>query len=302
MFNNIEHDLTPLELPNIIFAEEKRVHPADNPHKVIASHPFLRPLLIKLAKARPQWTIYGIGANTTVEGARLAVSFVIYHGSEQLGSLTKYYNYTGSYDMFCINNKRMESKRHRGHSTTTKDINKAFKIITKEFYGKTTDELVKDAKAAVTETLSRATAAARSRYNMNEYRARDHMMAFALANWEEFTSHAVAAGLDPTVVDTFVDIKQEYYDANLMYEAQGKGDEAQGKGGSTVVLRGSDYVMTCGETTTVMSHDQLTPHMRRCIGLLKLAEVDTYIPNVGAKSKSDIMFIMPEPEGAKPNE
>ena len=52
MYNEFTHDLQPLERPNIVFANKH-----GDPHLVRVTHPFLQPLIFKLAKAKPNWKL-----------------------------------------------------------------------------------------------------------------------------------------------------------------------------------------------------------------------------------------------------
>lgn len=286
MYNELEYDLAVLDLPNIVYAHKKgEIIP-------IVAHPFLRPLLIKLAKARPKWRL--IGTRYTVRGgdeANWATYFTVYEGNEALGTIRKSYNYGTSQDVFAIDNKRMSDKRQRGNATTTKDVAKAFKIITREFHGKTTDELVREASNVLSTAISHVANQARSEYQGRVSRMSEACLAFATDHWDTFAQFAREKGVAGVTLDTFHEAKQNRDDGVALTDA------VNGRTGMLVVLRGDDYIVQHNGATTILSSDQLTPHMKRCIGMLKLADKGAFIPGMGVKGGPDAMFIMPEPKG-----
>lgn len=286
MYNELEYDLTVLDLPNIVYAHRK------GQTVPIVAHPFLRPLLMKLAKARPKWTLVGTRFVTREDEPNRAVSFTVFEGNDELGTIAKSYNYGTSTDVFAIDNKRMSDKRQRGCATTTKDVNKAFKIITREFHAKTVDELVREAAGTVLSAVNLVSSSARNAYNHRVNALSAVMLGFAVAKWEEFASIARKTGVPESSLDTFHDVKQLHEDALAMEYAR------MAKTGMLVVLRGNDYIVQRGDETTILSHEQLTPHMKRCIGMLKLADKGTFIPGMGVKGGPDNMFVMPEPQEA----
>jgi hypothetical protein len=208
-----------------------------------------------------------------------------------LGTIKKDYNHGTGSDCFAIDNKRMSDKRQRGNATTTKDVNKAFKIITREFHAKTTEEALREARETV---RSRVTATAQKRsstYQYKVYEMQDAAFEFAVANWEAFAPFARDYGVFGTTLDTFHESRDAHREGEALKRAYA-GEE--GSAGMLVVLRGSDYIVQHGSQTTILTQDQLTPYMKRCIGMLKLAEKGTFIPGMGVKAAPDTVFIMPE--------
>jgi len=244
MYNELEYDLVELDLPNIIYAHRK----GEASKVKTETHPFLVPLLVKLAKARPKWKLVGTRYNVRPDNVVWANAFTVFEGNEELGTVRKDYNHGTGSDCFAIDNKRMADKRQRGSATTTKDVKKAFKTITREFHGLTTEELLRDARGAANIGVS---AVERDRRNTYQLRL------------------------------------------SAMREAHNAGGSNEGAG-MLVVLRGNDYIIQRGDETLILTQDQLTPHMRRCIGMLKLTEKGGFIPDIGVKTDEYQMFIMPE--------
>jgi hypothetical protein len=283
MYNDIENDIVTLDLPNIVFAFPKgRAGPVH-----IASA--LSPLLIKIAKARPNWRLVGYERRHFKGVADTAISFKVFDDNTELGQVGISVNYNTGDDVFVIDNPRIRRKRQRGGETRTKDIKKAFKLITSEFHSKTTTELLTEASGAVASALSGAVSKGYQRHRANESATQTVMQDFALANWQQFDQFARQAGVPAVHLDTFHDA-MEHYAATTNLGRAHHGDET-----TVVVLRGSEYILQNKiEGTRIVLSDQLSPHMKRAVGLLKLAEPNTFIPNVGVKATEDTMLVMPE--------
>lgn len=282
MYNEVEYELIPLELPNIVWAVDRRFPSATPPTETC---PFMLPLITKLAKARPKWTLVGINHRVGNNGARQVTEFHVMEGNDVLGRIQREYNYGTSNYVYSITNERIDAKRQRGSSIRTKDVTKAFKVITKEFHGKTADEQLADA---------RKTASAVVINNMNAHRYKFHKLttdvqpkalAFAEDRLNEFRSF-----VGGTLVDEFLEARQMYDYAEDMWTHQNAGT------GIVVAIRGDEYIMSKGTEVRLVTSAQLTPHQRRAIGMLKLADVNTFIPGIGIKGSDSVVFIMPEEE------
>lgn len=285
MYNEVTHDFIPLELPNIVYASKKGIT------LTLVSHPFLQPLLIKLAKARPKWRLIGTGFQMRDEGPQWVNRFTVFEGNAELGTIKRDYSVGLGQDVFSIDNTRMSNKRQRGSSTTTKDVNKAFKIVTKEFYGKTPEELLKEAKQGLASKIYHNVRSRHTHHEALVENMQPGLLAFAVANWDKFKDFVMAEGLVAAVnIDRYHESKEDH-DAARALQAASVGDTPTGM---TVVLRGSEYLIGQGGEYKILSNDELTPHMKRCIGMLKLAESSTFIPGMGVRGDGDTMFIMPE--------
>lgn len=281
-YNNFEHKFQVLDLPNIMAVSVNGAPPIGT-----ETHPFLRPLILKLAKARPNWKFYfntvGHPASNTV-----ANRFEVYEGNEQLGVVFKGYNYSKSTDVFSYNNQRMADKRKRGSYTQTKNVNKAFKDIMREFHGKTPVELLSEAESSVGSQLHIYLGSKAMTTRNHTQAVQRAALDFVEANWEAFCQ-AAGSSLPEDTVNNYFASRDEFEVAQLMYNTRSAGKHY------TVVLRGSEYIVGNNSETRILTHEQLSPYLRRCIGMLKLAEPNSVIPNVGSKAENHQMIIMPEP-------
>lgn len=285
MYNEIDHDLEQLDLPNIIYAHTKGKRVA----KTITTHPFLRPLLIKMAKAKPNWKLIGTQAILKQDDTAWASHFVVYEGNTQLGYVKKDHSYTHSCDVFSIDNPRMSAKRMRGYTTSTKDMNKAFKIILKEFRGKSVSELAEEAVSLCSAAAHNAVRERHMLYSAIFHSMKSAFVCFAETNWAQFEEFVKETEpMQQPNTTKYHEVKQEKEEADRLDEAM------QGGYGMVVVLRGSEYIVHEGDNIRVLTNDELTPHMKRAIGMLKLAPKGTFIPDMGVKAADTNLYVLPE--------
>lgn len=281
MYNEIDHDLEQLELPNIIYAHTKGKRVAET----VTIHPFLRPLLIKLAKVRPNWKLFGTQVTLREDNLGWAGKFTVYEGNTKLGTIAKDRNYSSGHDVFSIDNDRLEARRMRGHSTTTKDMAKAFKIITKEFRGKSVIELITEAANSSRGATNTAIREKQHRYSSIVASMRDAFVSFAEANWaafETFSEETKATG--QANVENYFDAKESHKEALKLERG----------GGTVVVLHGNEYILSSNDTVRVLPNDELPPYVKRAVGMLKLVDKGTFIPGFGVKVNPTTIFVMAE--------
>ncbi len=283
MYDDINFDITTLDLPNIVYAHKK-----GNVMQMV-SHPFIRPLLIKLAKARPKWRLVGTSFNTRPEEPHWASSFRVFEGNVELGVVSKSYSYSTSSDCFSIDNPRMAAARQRGSSTMTKDMTKAFKIITSKFYSKTPEEMLKEARERASGQVQMNVRSRDHNYRGIVGNLRDGMLAYAEANWDAFVEFAKQSKNVGTLnLDRYHEAKADNAQGAILADAWNAGTA------SVVVLRGSEYIINGPDGYKILAHDDLTPWEKRAIGMLKLADTGVFIPPFGVKSGEGEMCILPE--------
>jgi hypothetical protein len=287
--NEIENDYIPLGMPNILF-EQRKGGSTNSAEPVTAAnttiHPFMFPLMRRLAQARPQWKFvtYRRSISDTSRTIKFNVSmFDVYEGSAKLGRIWKTYESRG--DVVCIDNDRMSSSRQRGSSTNTQDLKKAFKLITKNFHGPTIAE-------AVAETLEKTSscigvlAGRHTREFENKYRNLSNFLeAYTMNNWEHIKQLAIDAGISPMTLDGMAEAHQAKLATQDIAVSLGTG------AGATVMLRGDEYVVVINGVTSIFDTDHLPPHIKRSLGILKMVENHTYIEGHGARVDKDKFFV-----------
>lgn len=287
-YNEHDYILQTLELPNIVMATAKTsVQPLlTDP----TTDPLLLPLITRLAKTRPKWTLVG----TDCDRHRGVYKFLVFENGEELGVIKREYSYRRGVNDYLIgiDNPRMEASRQRGHLTTTKDPKKAYKIVTTHFSAKTVSELLASAHNDTRNNILRATSALFGSYHSNKSRLDVHFINYAVEHWDGFSRFALAQGASEVAVAQYLEQRNAHAEGQLTSTAVQAGEQY------VVVLRGSEYIIKkAGEDMTsiqIYSSSELPPYLKRCIGLLKVAPVDTYIPTVGIKTDDNTMLVLPE--------
>lgn len=291
--NEIENDYISLGMPNILFESRKNV---TNHTEVTAAnttiHPFMLPLMKRLAQARPQWKFvtYRRSLANMSDSMFNVTTFDVYEGSNKLGRIWKTYENRG--DVVCINNERMENHRQRGSYTSTQDLNKAFKLVTKNFHGPTVAEAVADAFDKARSVVGGLAVKHRREFDYKYQHLSNFLEAYTMQNWEHIRQLATDAGVSPMTLDGMI----EAYEAKL---ATSKINNAiSSESGATVLIRGDEYIVVINGVTSIFDTDHLPPHIKRSVGILKMVANHTYVEGHGARVDKDKFFISSRAEAA----
>ena len=280
MIDEFKYQYVPIGLPNVVQEYERDAQPAMGLHV----DEFLWALIGRLAKVRPNWRFVSRGRHHNDRVTRL----VVYEGHEELGWVRKAWsgNHGDRYEYDC---RRMNDARQRGYATATKNVSKAFKDITKSFGAKTIMELLQEARGSAFSSAAAAVNRSVQEYTNYVSSLRSPALSFALENWETFKKYAAAHGTNATVLDNFHEVEAMQLQVEKLSDSRKNGKH------TIVMLRGSDYIMQRddGEVKVVQS-DDLTPHMKRAIGMLKLADNGTFIPGMGVRGNQNAFYILDE--------
>jgi len=282
--NAIENEYMPLELPNILL-EVSRSRPSTASSADTVTSPFMFPLIKRLAEARPKWK-FVTNVNRRFpkgDGLYAAANFDVYEGNINLGRVWKGYSARG--DVLCIDNDRMSNDRQRGSYTSTNDVNKAFKVIVKNFRGPSLNELVKEAVAGTTSTVATLAYYHRSMFNRKFTDMNDFLVSYAMNNWGHMKQEAIDAGISSASLDGL----EEAY-AALKATKEINDSHADNKG-ATVLLRGDEYVVVINGAVTIFDTEHLPSHIKRSIGILKMVENSTHVEGHGVRTSKDKFFV-----------
>ena len=284
MINELTHDYIALELPNVVLPVKKGEIISGS----TVAHPFLHGLVTRLAKARPKWTIIVENRLRRGDDTYWVTRFRIWEGREELGVLEKTYFQDG--DAFLFDNTRLAAARQRGHGTRTKSESKAFKTIIKSFGAKTVTERLNAATDKARERVLSAYASRRSMFHSTQSTISEAMTLFVRDHYEAFAKFAEDRGIHSGMVDEFPDRHQAFLDTRNIAQVSESGE------GIIVMLHDSDYVVRVKDEVSILTNAELTPHLRRSIGMLKLVAHNQHIANVGVRACEDVFFIVPEPK------
>ena len=282
MINELEYNYTPIGMPNVLVQERK-----DEPQRATELHPSMAPLIIRLAKARPKWKIVAIRRAMRSNVPWLAHTFDVYEGGEQLGRIEIAYKDGG--DVFGFDCPRLSATRQRGYITMTGNVDKAFKTIIKNFGGKTATELLNEGEKAAHSAVHVAAGQKRNQFQFTANSINKQILQYVRANYDAFSEFAKANGAGLSALEQFPDHYQEYLDTHEIMENY--------EDGYVVLLRGSEYIVKDKHgAVNIWSSDTLPPHLKRCVGMLKLADVGQHIPGMGVRGSETALYVVPEEE------
>ena len=279
--NEIENDYVTLGMPNILFENRKNNTAVTAANTTI--NPFMFPLMKRLAQARPQWKFITNRRHMAGDSLFNVSAFDVYEGSTKLGRIWKSYENRG--DVISIDNDRMSNGRQRGSSTNTQDLNKAFKLVTKNFHGPTVAEAVHETLGKTNNVVGML-AGKHMREFENKYRHLSNFLeTYTMQNWEHIKQLAIDAGISPMTLDGMA----EAHEAKLATQdiAVSLGNNS----GATVLIRGDEYIVVINGVISIFDTEHLPSHIKRSVGILKMVENHTYIAGHGARVDKDKFFI-----------
>ena len=114
-------------------------------------------LLADLSRKRPQWVFVTSGYGSAhLDGIhRNFSSFTIEDDGEVLGTIETEKDWRNGETVFCLHNKRLNSKRERNGPTKTRKRDKAVKLILANYYLKTIPELASEAASKTSALLDK---------------------------------------------------------------------------------------------------------------------------------------------------
>lgn len=262
------------------------------PNSVFKVHHYTKPLIDALLLKRPNWTFKARRVHNYHADELIAASFDVWCNGEMLGDISaSSTTRTGEVKTdYMYDTHRLREDRQRGGWSKTTKLDVAVKNILKTFYSKTISERVEDAHQHVQGKLRQNTAKESNAFHMKSRLVNAGITNFVMDNWEELAPRMRAAGVNlsdemPTLFARLRDVEnvERSYSEQLGY---------------VVVLRGSDYVLSCcgddnsPEGVMIKSSEQLPPTVRRNLGLLKLSQPGETISNIGLRIDDYTYFVM----------
>lgn len=286
--NELEYDYIPLDLPNVFAKVSKdRIEPEGG--AVYFINEFIAPLILELAKKQPHWQFISDDYTSAGQGRRFT-RFVVYHNRKSLGRLgMDYRQNTGN--VFHIKNTRISKDMTRSGAKTTKDLNKAIKIVIKNFRVDTSSEALETTLEDVREHLFRQRSRVQSEFDEFYRRILWKLQPEIMSNWQEtYRDLAIRNGVDSSTVES---IEGAFAKNKLSLEV--RRCEAINSG-AVVLIRGNEYIVSDGlqSTSRMQLHttDTLPSGMKRAVGLLKLAPENEIISGVGVKVRENVFYVM----------
>lgn len=271
-------------MKNIVHQE-----PLDRPvvaGRELIIHPAIPTLLDRLMKERPTWRFKSEQHLYTNVKPRLT-HFEIYDGDEQLGRLWVEHHWRDETVRYFFINPRIHKDRERGGAAYSTKPEVAAKRILKSFHLKTPSERAAEAGVTVRKSLNEILSNSQYPVRRVKNTLENQLFRYAVTHWDTIKHNfdADVAKLDlPALV-------QENNDALAMFNAMDNND-----GFIVRIESNGAYLVSCGESNSTFTDSTLSDHMRGALGLLKLLDDNSYVPNVGVRVRSNLYFVRAKQE------
>ena len=246
----------------------------------------LRPLFTALSTKRPTWEFHAhdqYGASTG-----MYKRFSIMDGDEMLGTVWVETHWRTAESKIAFDCLRLRKKRERGQHTETKDVKKATKLILENMYGQTPAEFMGAARVEGVHSLTRNLEGNRYRYDAS-LRALGNVLERLVLDHPGFVKD-----FDPASADKVDTLLTQRSDKAMADKLSAKVDN---KGFTIIVERSGKFFTERQDEEgkfTVYTVEELPDRFKQAVGILKLAEKDTLVPDLGYRAESGAYMVFDE--------
>lgn len=263
---------------------------------------FWEPVIVWLADKFPKWRFVGAYLTQT-EASRKAGDkadwkwyprrWAVYLDGEELGCIGQ--DYYGHKRCYTISNDRICEKRERGHASKTTKIEKAKKIIMKNFRPKDLKELIREGYREMRGEINSQAYASSHDAHRKYTRLCAFLMDDILENTDTYVQLAVRRGYQG---DEAKDL-QESYAVSKVHGSISKCVEENK--GAAVLIHGDTYaVQTNGEDQlSIYESATLPDSLKRKLGLLKLLDKGNFLIDVGYRGDDNLFYVNMEDKNGR---
>jgi hypothetical protein len=274
---------TPLNLPNITY--DKYMATCGEEETVAGIRNEMHPVIEKLALQHTDWRFEAY-RGTFKEGiGTIITGFEVYTNHILLGRVYTFIKYGASNSSysFAMTNKRIRNNLLRGDSIRTTKPKTAIKLINKNFVissdAEVFDEAMDEAKARFDNILEFKNREVRVSWDNEMSTLRD----FAFTYWEMFTS-----GLEKEAKNMMNKLLDKTNESSNLHAFS---DDIVASKTYNIVIRGDKFIVQHNSKTNIFGAHELSEHVNRNLGLLKLVEDNTYLKNVGFRFTKDSFIL-----------
>lgn len=292
--DDIKYDYAYLNsLKNLVHERPKN---GPNNSRDVTLHKDLYPLVDTLMKERPTWRYKSSEPIYQGSETYFVRQLFIYDGNEVLGKLWLDHHWNGGQARFYFTNHRLDKSSHRTSFSSKPKV--AAKRILKAFHMKTPTERAAEAQQRVQKSIQVNLGKTRWPYQRAKMAVEAPLLDYAIKHWDEIKDE-----LGPDAIKSDYPTIAQSHAENAALEQMFNGCL-----GLTVLIEANDTyslwkpassayeVTSCDDST-------LPEYIRSALGLLKLVEDNTYVPEVGLRIASNLFYITrPEPQSEPPTE
>lgn len=256
-------------------------------------HSMLRDLTDKLVIKHPKWDFIAPADSTRLMGGNIPLyrELIVqtqHFPPQRVGTINIETRYTnkGSEAVYALRSPRIRRNRERGDAVMTTKLASAIKVVNKLFTAAPVTEEIEDAEVKAWTLMDRA--ASYANYEMNDLAqsVSPYVHQFVSAHPAEFMAwlpNEEARALVTRLADAKVN-------KNAVYSMKD-----DWKNMLTVLTVGDKYVVRKvrgeGEVVTY-SVNEVSEHIRKCVGMLKLSEEGAVLHGIGVRVNSKTFVIV----------
>lgn len=248
-------------------------------------HSELAPLVQKLALRHPEWTFVGEESGFgTMTNAYIIKDVRVYEGHEVIGYIRVA---TWNDTKFEIRNYRISKSMHKRSYKSTKDMNKAIKIVESEFATKTPSEVTVEAVGKVSSVLSDRKWRTDREFNNVWGKVTPAMLTYIALNMDRMKPILEGYGAPAASIDELIPLNERI--KTIRSIATAHHDEK----GALVILYKDRYIVQRNGTTEMLTASQLDEDTRTKLGVLKLVEDEEVIDGFGVRISQTTFYLLP---------
>lgn len=263
---------------------------------MVADTPLLGELVSKLVVDKPNWRFEVCNFFRDFDNDRIRYRSVVIknQNGSKLGSVgagTRY-GRSGAVSTLIIQNDRIKRERERVREFSTKDVKAALRAVNKQFYDKTTEEIVNEAMADSANTLSDAYRSFRNK----EYKVRHQIESYAVDYVLEHARESFATFVDGkgnklsgTTMNMLADMAEAQTHMNTITEVQTLFQNDK----TALVIRTQDKYILCIDKDVKLCDDSTLPeNIKPKLGMLKLVDKGQVISNTGCRVNEETFVVV----------
>jgi hypothetical protein len=255
---------------------------------------FMGDLILPLAKQFPKWEFRGCRLRATntggVDEKFHPHRWMVHCGDEELGEIGR--DFYGSKLCYTVSNHRIQDKRERGYADKTTKLDKAKKLILKNFRPKDLKELMHAAKRTVRSSVGTSLYCAEGEWNTQYHRLCGFLSDHIMADLDAYTEIAIKHGFgrDEKLKSTY----EEYHIKRSIGQCEKE------KKGAVVLIHGNTYAVESDDGQFYTYENATLPDLlKRRVGMLKLIENGQTLVNVGYRENENHYYVsLEEDNGA----
>jgi len=267
---------------------------------MLADDPKLQELVSKLVVDKPNWRfeVCSFFRDFNNDCIRYRGVVIKNQNGSKLGSVgvgTRY-GRRGNVSTLLIHNDRIQKERERAQEFSTKDVKTALRAINKQFYDKTTEEVVDEAMVNSSNTLSDAYRSFRNK----EYKVRSQIESYAVDYVLEHARESFATFVDGkgnklsgATMNMLADMAEAQAHINTITEVQTLFQNDK----TALVIRTQDKYILCIDKDVKLCDDSTLPdNIKPKLGMLKLVEKGQVISNTGCRVNEETFVVVLDDE------